>query len=304
MAQFTKAFPSLPVILISGAAGLLAQEAESVNQIMSRVAANQDRAQEMRTAFVYKQQMVLRFKRSNGKTAREEFRDYAVTPEAKTSHKTLDNFVGRYEKDGKLIEYKEPGYTYKDLDIDGEIIDDLANDLANERDSRDGIAADLFPLATSEQAKYRFTLIGKEEYRGKEVFRITFKPQKNHWSEDDGTPWAGEILVDSHDYQPVFISTHLARGLPMVVKTLLGTNLKGLGFKLTYEKFDEGLWFPVTYGAEFEVKAVFFYKRRIAIALTNRGFQRAQVEAKISFDEPLHVDQTMKVPEVKTPPPH
>ena len=87
-----------------------------------------------------------------------------------------------------------------------------------------------------------------------------------------------------------------------MVKTLLGTNLKGLGFKLTYEKFDEGLWFPVTYGAEFEVKAVFFYKRKIAIALNNKGFQHARVEAKVSFDEPLQVDKNMKVPEVNIPP--
>ena len=280
-----------------------AQEKESVNQIMAKVAENQNRAQEMRTAFVYRQEMMLRFKRGNGKTAREEFREYTVTPGAKSSQKTLSHFVGRYEKDGKLVEYGEPGYNYKDVDIDGDLIDDLADDLANEKDSRDGIASELFPLTTQEQKKYEFTLHGAEEYRGKEVFRITFKPNKNSWSENSGTPWAGEILVDVHDYQPIFVSTQLARGLPVAVKTLLGTNLKGLGFKLTYDKFDEGLWFPVTYGAEFEVRAVFFYKRKIAIALNNKGFKRAQVETRISFEEPLQIDKTMRVPEIKTPPP-
>ncbi len=91
--------------------------------------------------------------------------------------------------------------------------------------------------------------------------------------------------------------------MPVVVKTLLGTNLKGLGFKLTYEKFDEGLWFPVSYGAEFEVRAVFFYKRKIAIALSNNGFKHAQVETKVSFEEPLQIEKIMKVPEVKPAPP-
>ena len=68
-----------------------------------------------------------------------------------------------------------------------------------------------------------------------------------------------------------------------------------------HDKFDEGLWFPVSYGSEFEVKALFFYKRKIAVSLRNTGFQRAQVAAKVSFDEPLQIDKTMKVQEIKAP---
>ncbi len=138
--------------LISGPASF-AQEKEMVEQIMAKVAENQDRSQEMRTAFVYHQDLLLRFKRGNGKIAREESREYTVTPTSKGSQKTLTHFLGKYEKDGKLIEYKEPGYNYQDLDIDGELIDDLANDLANEKESRDGIAAELFPLTTRQQSK-------------------------------------------------------------------------------------------------------------------------------------------------------
>ncbi len=107
--------------------------------------------------------------------------------------------------------------------------------------------------------------------------------------------------MDTQEYQPVFVSTHLAKGLPVVVKTLLGTNLKGLGFKLTYNKFDEGLWFPVTYGAEFELKAVFLYKRKISIALNNSGFKHALVATKLSYEEPLQIEKSMKVKEVKSP---
>jgi hypothetical protein len=282
-----------------------AEEKETVEQIMAKVAANQDRSQDMRTAFLYHQDLLLRFKRGNGKIAREERREYTVTPTSKGSQKDLTHFLGKYERDGKLIEYKEPGYNYKDVDIDGDLIDDLANDLANDKESRDGIAAELFPLTTQQQGKYLFALRGIEDYRGKNVYRITFQPRARNWSEDDGTPWAGEILVDTRDHQPVLISTHLARGLPVVVKTLLGTNLKGLGFKLTYERFDEGLWFPVNYSAEFEVRAVFFYKRKIAIALNNNGFKRARVETKVSFDEPLQIERVMEAPEVKIAPlPH
>ena len=51
---------------------------EPVENVMARVAANQDRAQELRTAFVYEQSLLLRFRRGDGKLAREEWRDYAT----------------------------------------------------------------------------------------------------------------------------------------------------------------------------------------------------------------------------------
>jgi hypothetical protein len=271
---------------------------------MSRLARNQDRAQELRSNYVYDQRLIVRFNRTSGKVAREEVREYTVAPTAEGTSKDLKSFSGRYEKDGALHSYGKPGFTCKDVDLDGELIDDLADDLVNEKHSRDGISMDLFPLRSSEQRKYLFTLTGEEEYRGKQVYRITFKPRKETWDEDrDGTPWAGELLVDKSEFEPVFISTKLARGLPFLVTTLLGTNLKGLGFQLTYEKFEDGVWFPVIYGAEFELKAVFFYKRRIAIAMTNRAFQHAQVKTSISFDPPVLADPILRMKEIKLPPP-
>ena len=279
-----------------------AGQSEPVQEIMAKVAANQDRAVRLRSAFVYHQNLLLRFLRGNGKTAREEMREYTVTPTENGSKKHLDRFEGRYEKDGKLIDYNRPGYTYKDVDIDGELIDELADELANEKQSRDGIAAELFPLTSRAQPKYSFALKGKEEYRGRQAFRIAFEPRKGETSWDHGTPWAGEVLVDAQDYEPIHVTTRLAKGLPVLVTTVLGTNLRGLGFTLSYEKFDEGIWFPVKYGAEFEVKALFFYKRKIAIALKNDGFQRALVATKVTFEEPFTVDKKLQVPEVKLPP--
>jgi len=70
---------------------------------MEKVADNQDRAQEMRSAFVYQQTLLLRFKRGDGKTCREELRDFTVAPTANGSHKTLKRFLGKYLKDRKLI---------------------------------------------------------------------------------------------------------------------------------------------------------------------------------------------------------
>jgi len=288
---------------VLGTGGLApAQSPETVDEIMAKVAANQDRAESMRTAFVYDQELRLRFLRGNGKVAREETRAYAVTPTENGTNKELVRFDGSYEKDGKMVPYSEPGFEYRDMDIDGELIDELADDLANDRHSRDGIAADLFPLTTREQRKYRFTLKGTREFRGHAVYRIAFEPRSKSWDEDDGAPWAGEILVDRTDCQPVLVSTHLSRALPIAVRTLLGTNLKGLGFQLRYEKFDEGLWFPVSYGSEFEVKALFFYKRKIAISMSNKGFQRAQVGTRVTYEQPLKIEKNLKVREVPPPP--
>ncbi len=287
------------VLLLAGAA---AQEPD-VQEIMARLARNQDRAQEVRANYVYNQRIILRFKRSSGKVAREEIREYSVAPTADGTAKELRSFSGKYEKGGKLLGYDKPGFQYKDVDLDGELIDDLADDLTNEKGSRDGVSMDLFPLRSNQQRKYLFALAGKEDYRGKQVYRITFKPRRESWDDDEGgTPWAGEILVDSNEFQPVFISTRLARGLPLFVKTVLGTNLKGLGFKLTYEKFEDGVWFPMIYGAEFELKAAFFYKRKIALALNNSDFKRAQVQTKVSFDEPLLLDPVLRVNEIKESP--
>ena len=84
--------------------------------------------------------------------------------------------------------------------------------------------------------------------------------------------------------QPLLVSTRLATHIPMAVKVLLGTDIKGLGFAVSYEKFDDGLWFPVSYGGEFHVRIVFFYSRNMSISMVNTGFTRAKVSSRIAYD--------------------
>ncbi|MEO8595660.1 MAG: hypothetical protein ABI759_20240 [Candidatus Solibacter sp.] len=71
--------------------------------------------------------------------------------------------------------------------------------------------------------------------------------------------------------------------IPAAVKVLLGTDIKGLGFNVTYQKFEDGVWFPVSYGGEFEVRAVFFYKRKISVNMTNTGFRRTKVDSSVTY---------------------
>jgi len=93
------------------------------------------------------------------------------------------------------------------------------------------------------------------------------------------------------------VTTRLAKDIPLAVKVLLGTDVQRLGLKIAYEKFGEGIWFPVSYGGEFRLKAVFLYKRNIAIALSNTDFQRTAVSTRLVFDDLLELSQPLKLPE-------
>jgi hypothetical protein len=255
-------------------------EDPTVDQIMARVAENQARAQDMRRAYVYNQKILARFHRTNGKLAREEKSEYLVTPTPAGVEKKLTHFEGKVDRNGQFISYDYSGKEIKNLDIDGDLIRDMVNDMTGDKDSKDGIGHDLFPLTAAEQAKYIFALQGTEVYRGRQIYRVSFRPKPH----EDGADWKGEALIDAAEYQPVMVSSKLAAHIPMPVKVLLGTDIKGLGFTVDYEKFDDGLWFPVSYGGEFHVRAVFFYARNMSISLVNSGFTRAKVSSKIAYD--------------------
>ncbi len=70
-----------------------------------------------------------------------------------------------------------------------------------------------------------------------------------------------------------------------MVKTVFGTNLQQIGFKVSYGKFDDDLWFPVNYSGEMKVRLLFVYARTISMGLQNSGFQKADVKSAIVFEE-------------------
>jgi hypothetical protein len=262
-------------------AGCAWGQAPDIGQIMSRVGINQARSLEERQNWVYTQKQLLRMVRGNGKIAREEHREYVVAPKFRGVGKQLVKFSGEYQNKGKNQTYDKPGYQYKGTDIDGQILDSMSRDMTDDHGSRDGVGRDLFPLTYHEQLKYNFKLVGSEVFHGRRVFRVSFDP-KPHQDFDDSM-WKGEALIDAAEYQPVMVTTSMARGLPLVVKTLLGTNLKGLGFSVTYRKFAEGVWFPVSYGGEFDIRAVFFYKRTISVSMVNTDFRHTDVSSSVAF---------------------
>ena len=275
----------LPILALAAAAA--AAQTPDVESIMSRVAINQAKSQDLRTSYVYTQKQLLRFMRANGKLAREERREYTVAPELRRAKKKLVHFEGKYLEGGQFISFDKPGYEHKNLDIDANLMDDMSKDMTNDHHSPDGIARDLFPLTYHQQLKYDFKLLGEEAFQGRPVYRVSFKP-KPHM---ENASWKGEALIDREEYQPVFVTTNLAYKIPLLVKTMLGTDIKGLGFTLTYKKFEDGLWFPVSYGGEFEVRGLFLYRRKMSISMANSDFHKLDVNSTIAYDTEGKVEE-------------
>ena len=267
-----------------------AAESDSAGEIMARVAVKQDAAEKARAAFVYRQNIAIRLRDAHGHLVREELSEYQVTPGARRTNKELVKFAGRCQKGGSMVAYATSGKDKDDgfrEEADSSLAHNLRDDLTGDRKSKDGVAPELFPLTARQQRKYRFTMQGEETYRGTKVYRIAFAP-KDHKPlldmDDDDPPWSGEALIGKTDFQPMQISTRLARKVPFLVRTALGTNVPGLGFSIEYQKFDKDVWFPVSYGAEFRIHVLFVYSRQISISLDNSDFRRAEVQTAVQFE--------------------
>jgi hypothetical protein len=256
------------------------QPSLSVQEIMTRVAANQDRGQQARAEYVYQQRIHVASLRTNGKLAREETTDYLVTPTPDGTKKELKHVEGRYWHKGKYVEFQ--GEPVPDTGVvDSSIVESFRDDLSNDK-SKDGLGRDLFPLTSEEQKKYLFELAGEETVQGRKVYRVRFRPRDRN-----ELTWAGEALIDAEEFEPLRVYTKLSRKIPFWVRTLLGTDVPGLGFNVQYRRFDQGIWFPVTFGTEFRLRAVFFINRDITVSLENSAFERAKVQSKILDFQPV-----------------
>jgi len=249
-----------------------------IDEIMARVAANQAKSVQARKQYVYQQEQLIRVHRANGKLAREEKREYTVTPKARGERKQMTAFEGKYEDHGKLASYYRSGYVGKGIDIDGALV------TAFDDDSDDSIPHDLFPLTAREQLLYSYKLEGSETYRGRQVYRIGFQPNHRHDKDGDEGSWKGDALIDAAEFQPVQVTTDLGWKIPLAVRIVLGTNVRGVGFTVSYERMADGIWFPSSFGGEFEVRAVFFYRRTISVNLKNSDFRHTDVASSVAFD--------------------
>ena len=276
----------MKILLLAAAAFTAWGQTPDIEEIMRRVALNQAKSQELRTNFVYHQRQLLKMIRSNKKLAREEHREYTITPKFRGIDRELVNFDGKFEQKGRYLTYDQPGFRSKGLDLDGDLLDGLADDMMHDKNGKDGISNDLFPLTYHRQLKYNFTLVKTVDFRGAKAYMVHFEPKEKPKLDDmdnGGGAWKGNAWIDAEEYQPIQVATSLAWKMPFVVKTMLGTDLRGVGFTVTYQKFADGLWFPVSYGGEFDIKAVFFYKRTMTINMVNSDFRRTDVTSNVAY---------------------
>ena len=249
---------------------------DTADTIMARVAENQDRALQLRAQYIYQQHVDIATRRTNGKLARQESADYQVMPTPSGIEKKLQKLDGKYSEKGQTIDFHGEPAPNRDS-LDGDLIQDFRNDLLNGK-SKDGLANDLFPFTAKEQKQYQFELAGEQVVDGRKAFRIRFRPADKH-----EITWAGEALIDAEEFQPVTVYTRLSRRIPMAVRTLLGTDLPGLGFSVRYQRFEKDVWFPVSFGTEFRLHVLFFLNRDITVSSQSSGFRRANVESTILY---------------------
>ena len=277
----------LPLVLLASSGWVRAQNVQplSANEIMARVAANQDRAEELRKQYVYKQHVHVVSRKTNGKLMCEEAADYDVFPGAQGSSKKLTQLLGKYWYKGQYLNYSaEPAPPSTSLDNDlvsdfrSDLISDVRKDVADENRSKDGLAVDLFPLSSKEQKKYQFKMLGEQAMNGRSVYRLGFEPK-----DKSDIDWAGEAFIDKEDFQPVLVFTKLSRKIPFFVRTALGTNLPDLGFSVSYKRQPDGVWFPTNFGTEFRLKALFVLNRNISISLSNSDFKHTHVDSTVHY---------------------
>jgi hypothetical protein len=286
-----------------------APAALTADQIMARVAANQDRTEAARTHYIYLQHIRTVSRKPGGRVMCEEATDNRVSPQAKGSHQELLTLDGRVWQKGHYVHYttlqehddsdrkqKKVKTEKEDLDgMDVDLVENLRTYLTNEgpketgehghiqisadqrqEPPKDGLARELFPLTTRQQEKYLFKLEGRQKMNGRDVYHVSFRPK-----DKDDFDWKGEAFIDVDEFEPVVVYTEMSRKIPVGVRVLLGTNLPGLGFSVTYDREPDGVWFPVSFGTEFRMRVLFFIARDISMSLANTHFEKTHADVRI-----------------------
>jgi hypothetical protein len=217
-----------------------------------------------------------------------------VSPQQKESQQQLLTLDGRLWHKGRYVHYttlqeqdaaesrdgdqksRKVKTEKEDLDgLDIDLVENLRSNLADDK-SKDGLGKGLFPLTTQQQSQYLFTLQGRQTMNGRDVYHVSFRPKdKNDFD------WKGEAFIDAHEFEPVVVYTEMSRKMPLAVRTLLGTNLPGLGFSVTYDREPDGVWFPVSFGTEFRMRVLFFLARDISMSLANTHFEKTHSDVRI-----------------------
>ena len=323
-----RVFPLLPLLLLPGLVPAPAQAPPSpltATDIMQRVVHNQAQTEAERSHYVYLQHAVVS-SRHGHKVLCQETTDTRITPAPSGTQRRLLTLQGSLWRKDRYLDYTRPVTSGTESDeseqplpqlipqlipdsqpkelevklgtddpLDIDLVENLRSSTLTNPNSKDGINAGLFPLTARAQQSYSYRLLGRESMNGRDTFHIAFKP-KNTGDFD----WQGDAWIDVAAFQPVLVRTRLARGVPFAVKALLGTNVPGLGFAITYAPQPDGTWFPITFGTEFKIHVLFFFSRDITISATNRDFQKTHVDSRILSQQQAQNTPTNTLPSTVT----
>ena len=101
----------------------------TADAIMARVAANQDRGEELRKQYVYKQHIHILTHKPGGKLMREETADYNVVPTPDGTEKKLTLLTGCYWHKGRYEQFTDEPTPDGDS-LDGDLIKNFRDDLS------------------------------------------------------------------------------------------------------------------------------------------------------------------------------
>jgi hypothetical protein len=291
----------------------------TADQIMTRVAVNQDRTEAARMHYIYQQHVRMVSRKPGGKVMCEEVTDSRVSPQQKESHQQLLTLDGRYWQKGRYVHYTTL-QEHETIDSkDGESKDgapkagdpkgrdakggDAKNgdpkkrELKTEKEDLDGLDIDLVENLRKNLADDK-----SKDGLGKGLFPLTTEQQSKYLFKLEGQQkmngrdvyrvsfrpkdkndfdWKGEAFIDVHEFEPVVVYTEMSRKIPLAVRTLLGTNLPDLGFSVTYDREPDGVWFPVSFGTEFRMRVLFFLARDISMSLENTHFEKTHSDVRI-----------------------
>jgi hypothetical protein len=104
---------------------------------------------------------------------------------------------------------------------------------------------------------YEFKLLGQEVEAGRNVDHIAFTRKDS----EEPTWAAGKAFIDAAEFQPVRVFTKMSRRIPLLVRTMW-FDLPGFGFNVVCKRLEDGVWFPSSFGTEFQLHMgpLFFFK--------------------------------------------
>jgi hypothetical protein len=253
----------------------------SLNEIMSRVAANQAKSVEARKEFVYRQEVLVEMHQPNGKSTCEQRQEFAIAPTPDGIERKL---VSPQPKEGEQQRCT--------VDLTGSSGQHLSTGFGSDGNSsfhaslattKDGMPLGMFPLTPADQPLYQYKLARTEIHNGHKVYRVKFQPNKK--KDADGHPgfFKGEALIDAEEFQPVEVNADMSMGIPLAVKVLLGTNVRGVGFNVNYQRLADGVWFPGGFKCKFSVRALFFFRQDVSLNLANSDFRRTDVMSTVTY---------------------